>query len=269
MGIAELQPGNHGLVLRRYRTKGTVLVHEALVDFDGIVTPAHVKIPIGRADGRDCRVLFNEITGWLLARALKLPVAEHAGLIWLRQSTIHGIHFAPTDPGGSVAWVASTVTGGTALDFSGPHIGPTLQRDLAKWKHLPRAVAFDAWSANVDRNLKNFIRRAAGDYVLIDHDFLLTSDAWAAGQLIAHVGAIFVNKLQMIAYGRATPNADISAMAGLLAEVADALFSQGTELRKWWVELAPKADADAAHSFLDTRSKTMLATHRKTHGLIV
>lgn len=266
--VAELNPSNHGLTLRRYKTKPNVLVHEALIDFDGIITPAHVKIPIGRTDHQVCRVLFNEITGWLLAGALKLPVAEHVGVILLKPETVRGIYGTAPDPEGSVAWVSSTVGGATPFDLTGPDISPLLQKDLSRWKALPRAVGFDQWAANSDRNLKNFVRKSAGDYVLIDHDQLLSSDAWSASDLLASVEQVFTNKLERIAYSGAMPRQAASAVAGLLREAEDALISISGELHQWWEDLVPPEDGEAVNQFLVGRSKTMLDAHRVRYGII-
>lgn len=65
---------------------------------------------------------------------------------------------------------------------------------LAAWKYLPDACAFDGWIANDDRNQGNLLTNGLGDFWLIDHGHALPQgmrpDARCANQLLTFASAV-------------------------------------------------------------------------------
>lgn len=136
--------------------------------------------------------MLNEEIGYVLARAAKLP-QPHAAKIWINGVVLHG--FDPTrwpDPlRHALCWVtheakdrlgkpAPTVKAKLKIG-QGAIPAPlldSLKKIFLKFKLLGRLIAFDAWVANVDRNVGNVLLVSADSFLIIDHGQVLGGWAW-------------------------------------------------------------------------------------------
>lgn len=117
---------------------------------------------------------INEITGWLVARAAGLPVAERAFIAAVRCDELPSFQGQTVPP---------TINGNQSLFFCTQTISPSTAKGLvasealvneqALWGGAHGTIALDELLANPDRHINNFIRRGHRDFVLIDHGLLL------------------------------------------------------------------------------------------------
>lgn len=217
------------------------------------------------------RGMVNEITGWLISKALGIPQPEHAYLVqvplanlplpkapWLKAVRKEAKHY----------WAFATIkmpAQSAALKFDGRSI-PLLLDDIRKWDALPNAVALDEHIANTDRHLNNLLRLGSGNYALIDNGRLAVEGGetnWARIDLEA--GRHYTNQLSSTWLG---PDCRNNKDAGYALTAADshpnALASVQDELHEWWERLIPDpADRAAFSHFVGERSR-ILSTLLKT-----
>lgn len=246
------------------------LTHAALLRLDGGTQRYYVK-----CYGNAAKPLFNEIAGFLLGGAIKLPLAQEAALIALPGTHLDRIH-----PGRGLAdqahWLcwatrAIAASDGRRLPSATTHFNGHLSAiadDLRAWKHLPNLLAFDEWVANIDQNTGNLIRLAKSDYAIIDHGGILTGPDWVES-LLAPV-ASYVNKLwSLLRSHRGLPlptsNAALHAAQGFV----NAYLESGPEMRAFATELLAPGDVQAADVFLRDRSLTIKNYLQRRLGVLL
>ncbi len=222
---------------------------------------AYVKDPTTNTQQRAYLKLFtepdkqfvNEVTGYLLA--------AHAGVtqpsrgfvqhvpITVLQSLYPRLKF-PVNRSTLPLWGTSDLGAGTAKHYFHT-VTPALIKDLQGWDKLPTAMAFDEWVANIDRNIGNLVRLAAGQYAVIDHGHVLTSPDWKAGHLIS--GKSYPNKLEQIAWPNGVTLPAKSAAMHALTHHERSLTSAWLELQDWWKTLLSPEDMQCAGDFLTNR----------------
>ncbi|AKI27777.1 hypothetical protein C0134_06190 [Moraxella catarrhalis] len=149
------------------------------------------------------RSLFNEIVGYLVAHALKIPQPNHAYIALLETKDIlandHGnldvdlkklmqeTEYYP------VFCTEKIDKSQTAFDFI--NFAPSLTNEIAKWKYLPDTLAMDNTIANTDRHLNNILRTGKNTYHIIDNGRLVAEDGtpWKVADLDCHKN--YTNKL--------------------------------------------------------------------------
>lgn len=136
--------------------------------------------------------MLNEEIGYVLARAANLPQPQ-AAKIWINGAVLH--RFDPTrwpnplqhglcwvtheakdrlgKPAPTVKARLKIASGGvTALQLE------SMKKLFLNFKLLGRLIAFDAWVANVDRNVGNVLLVSADSFVIIDHGQVLGGSTW-------------------------------------------------------------------------------------------
>ena len=210
------------------RTASTLLT--SVVWNDGVARRSYFKLfskklPLG---------VLNEITGYLLAKACKLPLPSHAGVIQVPDGLL-----ANQDEFLSVAFVVSEAPGKTPTTIF-QITDPITQQQLSSvmkvlegWPKLNDTVAFDDWTANTDRNLQNIVVDGPGRLFLIDHSNLPVKPTWEAADL--QPGEEYPNILSVIlnvAQNGTLPQKRAIAVAA--TSHPDAYNGVIDELRYWW-----------------------------------
>lgn len=136
--------------------------------------------------------MLNEEIGYVLARSAKLPQPQ-AAKIWVNGAILHGIDASKwPDPGRhGLCWVtheakdrlgkpAPTVKAKLKIGDGvlSTAIMESLRKVFLKFKLLGRLIAFDAWVANVDRNVGNVLLVSADSFTIIDHGQVLGGWQW-------------------------------------------------------------------------------------------
>jgi len=118
---------------------------------------------------------LNEVTGWLIARACGLPVAERAFFSVINSNelpTYSGeLPLPAPDEDGNLLCFTTQAMGNTAV--RGQYNTEMLVREQSAWPLCDATIAFDEALANSDRHAFNLLRRAENDFALIDHGLLL------------------------------------------------------------------------------------------------
>lgn len=165
---------------------------------------------------------------------------------------------------GNVLCFGTEAVSNTAV--RGLHATQMLAAEQSQWPFNDQAIAFDEGAGNPDRHIFNLVRRAARDYVLIDHGYLLRTLGaeyplhWAPGVLESMVGSNFENKLHYNTYpvmGRNSPTVCQQGCARgmLFADVLDAALRRSMfEVSFWCSKLLPGTSARWLH-FLSARMK--------------
>ncbi len=138
--------------------------------------------------------MLNEEIGYVLARAAQLPQPD-AAKIWIAGTVMHA--FDPTrwpDPAQPalcwVSWEATDRLGHPAPSIKAKlQFGPStlvtpallkaIQDIFLKFKLLGRLIAFDAWVANIDRNIGNVLLVDSHSFLIIDHGAILGGASWS------------------------------------------------------------------------------------------
>lgn len=150
----------------------------------------------------DC---INEITGWLIAQACGLPVAPRAFIAAIRASdvpTCRAVRERTSSPDEALYYFCTeAISRSQARGIVADEDLVTEQRD---WPHCHATIALDEWLGNADRHVHNLVRKAAKDFVLIDHGQLLrrsdTGPWWTPEELPSLGSTIFRNKLHHNVY---------------------------------------------------------------------
>jgi len=240
---------------------------------------AHFEMPNGRRvdayaklypfDGGSNRGLVNEVTGYLIARAMgitqpasafiaqipikKISQPKHA---WLRQAR----KLTDTYP----AFCTERLDGKSAA-YRVPDIDlPIVIDDVRQWKELPHAVAMDENIAHTDRHLNNLIRLGRRRYAIIDNGILASppgAQHWTLDDLKPH--AMFNNRLSSVAY-KDTPD----------TKATDIILDRGKhhalwidhalpELDLWWSRLLTHDEHQAFRVFIISRTNDIEMILRK------
>lgn len=206
------------------------------------------------------RALANEITGYVLANRFGLAQPAPACVIRapLRQLALSS---APRRHGSWLrvltkcrdtwpAFCTQAIQSPTPWHHYGGSLSEALIQDLRNWPDAAKTMAFDEIIANLDRNLRNLLRIGPGQYALIDHGRLVTTDGhWTAGDLDPALQP--VNRLLRILYDDPAPAANAMVAA---AERSTLLLAGLHEVQHWLQHLLPVEQQAAFHAFLQTRT---------------
>lgn len=127
--------------------------------------------------------LSNEVTGYILARSVGVPVPTKAGLARLPSSILDGL---PGENYSPYAFVVAEASGESLVaSFKARDLKAykPLHDLLLSWSGFANAIAFDDWVANPDRNLGNVLVVGPENIVLIDHSDMPVSPNWEAKDL--------------------------------------------------------------------------------------
>ena len=118
------------------------------------------------------RELFNEIAGYITAKALQLPCPDLGAVMTLPLSLFKDQQRFHT-PQSRLAWVTTAVSQAanpkTVFRISDSFVAPEFLKDVRSWDKRYAVIALDDWTFNIDRNAGNLLRLSQGKYVLIDH----------------------------------------------------------------------------------------------------
>jgi len=210
--------------------------------------------------------VFNEVTGYLIAKSLSLPCAPSAAVIVLPWH-ISGFNPALENPLARLSWVTTSILGhnpSTIWNFNGRGVPDAFLEDLQLWDKRHHTVAKDDWTGNVDRNIGNLLRIGKGKYVLIDHGHLYTNPHWV-GCSLNHSQPSSPNKLQFMLWGnRDLPKTDAGAIVHYSQEHRLAFLRIKEELDWWATQLLSNMDRSFALNYIKQRSlnaASRLGTH--------
>lgn len=229
------------------------LTYECLVAWpDGKVRRSFLKV-FHRS--RQLGVL-NEIMGYVLGRAAKLPVAPRAGLIAVNPDELSDVD--PNQYCLEMAFVVESIPGDcpmTEFDKGASDEGYALLEVVKKWQGLPETIAFDDWVGNPDRNAGNIIVVSKSKVFLIDHSNMPVDIRWNREMLNPdkEVENRLAKILQWDEDGAPLPVRNrISHCAKVHSEYYTAALK---ELQFWWSNLLhdPK-DVKALERFFSVRA---------------
>ena len=175
--------------------------------------------------------LVNEITGYILAKACGLPVPKYAALIPTsnNQFDIKDTSFIPW------GFATSALNGKTpqSLYALGDITGCQKLLDyIASWNNVAKAIAFDDWIANEDRNLGNIIVEDKNNISLIDHSNIPINLSWKPEELDPLYLA--TNKLNQSLYNSKCPLPIKSQISEANSQHKECYQKVQDELIFWW-----------------------------------
>ena len=254
--------------------KAYIRMHRAIVNWPELgPRDSHCKLvtPWGATAAR---TFINEVTGWLLAKSAGLPLPPAAGFTYVPGNALLALY--PDDAWDAntryVAWCTATQPGKPLRGIMQRPVTATDARDLLQWDDFSRAAAFDGWVANVDRNAGNLLRNGPGDYTLIDHDCICTSDDWLPDLLLAGQDDAFRNLLLELATecldtAPRHPTPFHSAMMGAANMQESVLQSAISQLLHLWPQLEHDEPVrDALRQFLTHRAQHATQHMQRTTG---
>ncbi len=220
--------------------------------FDGYAKPFAIQDP------REATIMLNEVTGWLVARACGLPVPQRAFFIPLSLEELPAYAGASSlpasDANGKVLSFVTQSVANTAI--RAVYDSNLLLKEQSEWSMCNETIAFDEGVANADRHPFNLLRKAAGDFVLIDHGFLLHHEDmpypphWDVDFLSQNAGHSFRNVLHHNAYiclSRTSPSVSATAFSAsevFAAKMEAAVRSVMFEMAFWSSKLLPGKSAN-------------------------
>jgi len=216
--------------------------------------------------------LTNELAGYLVARAVGLPVATNAYVLIVKTEKLFGVHPSfqaelSNTRGYNLAWCTSAIEG-APVRLLHKITDDEMRKRLRAWKRLPAVLAFDDWVANGDRSRDNLIAIRNNEFALVDH-------AEIAGGLSRLDGTIdnciqVPNRLLKDVYGDQIPASVKSAMM-LAAEQHSVAFAiVQPELDYWFKELFSNSTEDTTIiDFLRDRANTSVPRVLTQTGLLI
>lgn len=268
MPVEILPEGHYRSYLGPCEESGIEPSHVASVAFrDGISRRAYVKLYPEHSRG-----LVNEVTGYILAKALGLAVPDRAAVILMPRNAIPD----PPDwlsPSESLvpAWCTQAIDGKSikfiyslTMDNLDARIGPIVN-ELLRSTDTVDVLAYDDWVANVDRNLGNLLRLGRCRFAVIDHGQILSGPIWRREDLKA--ADPYKNVLRTLLKKQATDPMFQAKILQASAAHSGALTSALTALVEWWDILLTPEDKAAALQFLELRASEEYA--RKRSGLML
>lgn len=199
--IIQYLPADHYIEFLRGASDGVSgSTHLANVQWeDGVERESWVKLYAGNKP----RSLVNEMIGYLLGRALDLPMPPKAGFLLietkvLNPNFVHLLSDVDRYRGFTFAWVTEDVKGeNLRIEIKNNPINQNIMIDYFKecmrdWGQLCNLIAFDDWILNSDRNMGNSIHLPDRTFCLIDHGECMNGGDWKESQLLnpdcVHVG---------------------------------------------------------------------------------
>lgn len=207
---------------------------------------------------------INEITGWLIAKACGLPVAEIAFLASIRVSDLPdcgAVRSRSTNPADALYFFCTSEI--SRSQATGIVANEALLDEQANWEHCQATIALDEWIGNTDRHLYNLIRQSKNQFALIDHGQLLRRNDlppwWQTDELPALTAEPMRNVLHSNVYHCRNISAAPLVNDGF-EKCADSAALQGQNMRNalyeisfWCSALAPGHSAAWLH-FLHERT---------------
>lgn len=204
------------------------------------LTAAYAKV-VDLTTQQGVIMCLNEISGWLLARAGGLPVAETAFLAYIRTSELPAFAYGPLPP---------ELAGEMRLFFCTQEISRTQATGIAasdsliaeqtRWPHMHGTLALDEYTCNSDRHPGNMVRKAASDFVLIDHGRLLCRDeepCWQASELADLLDHTFDNLMHHNVYLYGNISSAV-ARTDAFKRCSDSALRQAQNMRSVFFEIA-------------------------------
>lgn len=173
---------------------------------DGVERDSWVKIYAGNKP----RSLINEMIGYLLGKALNLPMPPRAGFLLLETKIldpnfVNLLSEVDRYRGFTFAWVTEDIKGkNLRIEIeNNPSIMNVMVEYFSScmkdWEYLSDLIAFDDWILNTDRNMGNSIHLPDKTFSLIDHGECLHGGDWKESQLLnydcSHIG--FANNIHL------------------------------------------------------------------------
>jgi len=205
------------------------------------------------------RSVFNEILGYLMAYALRIPQPKYACIALLPTDMLK------RDLGGASlnssfeqevfqrevfpAFCTSKIDRSqTAFQYHG-NIKLVID-ELAKWSHLGAALAIDNTIAHVDRHMNNLLRTGSKKYHLIDNGILVSPTGWKRSDLISNSN--FDNRLlSMSDLMPSKQRADVRSSAIAACDThANALIDIEEEI-KFWIDALYKNVQNDYNEFMN------------------
>jgi len=207
--------------------------------------------------------ISNEITGYILAKALGLPVPEKSALIELPDSIRKEFEARTGELCYQYGFAMMMAEGSTPNSILKLHahdeeFAISIFMDaLNKWPQTARLIAFDEWIANEDRNLGNFIIAPNNQIIVIDHSNIPCSILWSCSDLIND--KVYKNTLVTIydlckVNGRSYPLPDDAFIKREAGNHALALSSIIVELEAWWDFFLDSKRKNKLKDFLNVRA---------------
>ena len=198
--------------------------------------------------------LVNEVTGYIIAKHLDLPVPSFAGLIHTSANQFDNTPTRYND----WAFVVSSLEGATPGSFYDVKDMPsckTLMNLVAGWDKVTDAIAFDDWVANEDRHLGNIMVAGKNRIYLFDHSNLPITLNWQAQQLDPNY--IAKNVLSENLYALNCTPLPVKSMIAHATNTHEDVYNQiKKELCYWW-DLLLEGDAErrtALERFMESRA---------------
>lgn len=209
--------------------------------------------------------IVNEISGWLIAKACALPVADSAFLAPIRVGDLPdcgAVRRRSTNPADEIYFFCTSEI--SRSQAAGILPNESLLEEQAKWVHCQATIALDEWIGNADRHLNNLVRQSKNTFALIDHGQLLRRQNdppwWRADELLTLGGTPMSNLLHKNVYQCRNITAATAVNEGF-EKCADSAAQQGQNMRRalheisfWCGSLAPGHSAEWLH-FLHERTK--------------
>jgi len=269
LGMLKWRPGSEGLICKT--------THTAEIEYrDGNTETSFVKIFASKIE------LFNEVIGYLIAKAIGLPVANEAAVIKIPSETLK---FAELESNTANlyewAWAVSEVPGvSPKVHFKFRNsIGLTkaLIKDVQKWSDLHGTVAFDDFVFNTDRNLENFLRIGKSKYVLIDHGNLLGGKPiWAINDLFSllrqstfNLYGLCHNKLSARAWDNNIPDCDQQKVLDSCMKHDFTVRTYSSEIEFWCGALLSLNQKKHFNRFISFRAKNGPSRVKSVFGMLL
>lgn len=219
--------------------------------------------------------LANEITAYLLASALGLPVAKSAFIVIMPTKLLKNIHPNITFSNAQKhypLWGISTIPGNSPkyhYNLCAIINNPSFLHDINQWDKLLHTIAFDDWLGNADRNTGNLIRTAKNQYSLIDHEDIASSRHWQAHQIPPEKE--IPNKLAQIMWPKYTvPDPKkTSIMINEAEKYTRTNISALHELVYWWKLLLKDDELTALHRFIMKRATICPERIKNRYGTLL
>jgi hypothetical protein len=222
-------------------------------------------------EGSHPRSLVNEITAYLLASKMNLPTPSKAWIVLAPTASLKKLypHIQFNNDGGDYPlWCTSKVAGKSAKTKY-TIVTQSLRKDLQNWKAMPDVIAFDEWTANIDRNIGNLIRTSKSNYIIIDNEDIASGRNWHKLGLDPKVN--HDNKLVRILFNK---NSNISLpvknkMVTAANDHQGAFKYAEPTLNQWWSSLLNEDDKVALCQFIGDRATDSVSSIGNRYKVIV
>ncbi len=226
---------------------------------------------------QDRRGLMNEITAFVLGRALGAPMADYASIVMVplgKMKTPPPIHrnwitpiLANNPDAEYPAFCVSAVAGEDAYIALQSNGTTRFAEDLQRWPELPLATRFDQHVINTDRHLGNLRRIKKHSYRLIDHGRLVGDQGdWDTALLAARLNHMQPDNLLAHAWPTGVPKATVEEILLHLDYHETAVRLALPELRQWWRRLVADTDATGFEQFLLGRAVALKRLYQSAYN---